>query len=141
MTEKPPATTDLVALEDHAAAVLTPEALGYSVPPPAPERPQQPIEKRSQAEALCPGCSTELHTRSSNVMMFLMRANCAADEPQVAAAVRSCYASRVRVVSELLDSDEDAVRQWFGAGMLDNIVHALHLNEVDEPWARTLRGT
>lgn len=73
--------------------------------------------------------------------MFLMHANCAADEPQVAAVVRSCYASQVRAVSELLDSDEDAVRQWFGAGMLDNIVLALHLNEVDEPWARTLRGT
>ncbi|MDV6259747.1 TetR/AcrR family transcriptional regulator [Rhodococcoides yunnanense] len=75
-----------------------------------------------------------------DVMMFLMHANCAADEPQVAAAVRSCYAAQVRVVSELLESDEDAIRQWFGAGMLDNIVLALHLSEVDEPWARTLRG-
>ena len=33
------------------------------------------------------------------------------------------------------------MRQWFGAGMLDNVVIALNLSDVDEPWARTLSGT
>jgi hypothetical protein len=141
MTEKPPVTTDLVALEDHAAAVLTPEALGYSGPP--PRRNDRSSQSRSvrRLEHCAPDAQRNCTPRSSNVMMFLMHANCAADEPRVAAAVRSCYASQVRVVGELLDSDEDAVRQWFGAGMLNNIVLALHLYEVDEPWARTLRGT
>lgn len=73
-----------------------------------------------------------------DVLMFLMHANCAADEPLVGDAVRLCYAKQVELVRELLGSDEEAIRQWFGAGMLDNVVTALHLAEVDEPWARTL---
>jgi hypothetical protein len=40
----------------------------------------------------------------------------------------------------LLGSDDEAVRQWFGAGMLDNVTTALGLADVDEPWARTLSG-
>ncbi|RAK24646.1 hypothetical protein B0I29_1399, partial [Actinoplanes lutulentus] len=43
------------------------------------------------------------------------------------------------LISELLGSDE-AVRQWFGAGMLENVTLALGLADIDEPWARTLRG-
>lgn len=73
-----------------------------------------------------------------DVLMFLMHANCAADEPLVGDAVRRCYAKQVELVRELLGSDEEAIRQWFGAGMLDNVVTALHLADVDEPWARTL---
>ncbi|MBB2946411.1 AcrR family transcriptional regulator [Actinoplanes lutulentus] len=73
------------------------------------------------------------------VLRFLMHANCAADEPLVGDAVRWCYAKQVELISELLGSDE-AVRQWFGAGMLENVTLALGLADIDEPWARTLRG-
>jgi AcrR family transcriptional regulator len=71
------------------------------------------------------------------ILRFLMHANCAAGEPQVGQAVRRCYAKQVDTVRQLL-GDDDAVRHWFGAGMLDNVVAVLGLADVDEPWARVL---
>jgi len=66
-----------------------------------------------------------------------MHANCAAGEPLVGQAVRRCYAKQVDTVRQLL-GDDDAVRRWFGAGMLDNVVAVLGLVDIDEPWARVL---
>jgi len=77
--------------------------------------------------------------QNRDVLRFLMHANCAADEPLVGDAVRLCYAKQVELVSKLLGSDE-AVRQWFGAGMLENVTITLGLADIDEPWARTLSG-
>ncbi len=71
------------------------------------------------------------------IMRFLMQANCAAGEPLVGQAVRRCYAKQVDTVRQLL-GDDDAVRHWFGAGMLDNVVAVLGLADIDEPWARVL---
>lgn len=71
------------------------------------------------------------------ILRFLMHANCAAGEPLVGPAVRRCYAKQVDTVRQLL-GDDDAVRHWFGAGMLDNVVAVLGLADVDEPWARVL---
>ncbi|WSQ12595.1 TetR/AcrR family transcriptional regulator [Streptomyces sp. NBC_01231] len=72
-----------------------------------------------------------------NILRFLMHANCAVGEPLVAQAVRRCYAKQVDTVRQLL-GDDDAVRQWFGAGMLDNVVAVLGLADIDEPWAHVL---
>ncbi|MEV0884409.1 TetR/AcrR family transcriptional regulator [Streptomyces microflavus] len=72
-----------------------------------------------------------------NILRFLMHANCATGEPLVAEAVRRCYAKQVDTVRRLLGDDE-AVRRWFGAGMLDNVVAVLGLADVDEPWAHVL---
>lgn len=75
-----------------------------------------------------------------DVMRFLMQANCATAEPVVRDAVCACYAKQTKLVSELLGGDPDAVRQWFGAGMLENVSTALRLGDIDEPWARLLCG-
>jgi len=74
-----------------------------------------------------------------NILRFLMHANCAAGEPLVGQAVRRCYAKQVDTVRQLL-GDDDAVRRWFGAGMLDNVAAVLGLVDIDEPWARVLTG-
>jgi AcrR family transcriptional regulator len=71
------------------------------------------------------------------ILRFLMHANCAAGEPLVGQAVRRCYAKQVDTVRQLL-GDDDAVRRWFGAGMLDNVVAVLGLADIDEPWAHVL---
>ncbi|MFI9842957.1 TetR/AcrR family transcriptional regulator [Nonomuraea sp. NPDC051941] len=71
------------------------------------------------------------------ILRFLMHANCAAGEPLVGQAVRRCYAKQVDTVRQLL-GDDDAVRHWFGAGMLDNVVAVLGLADIDEPWAQVL---
>lgn len=73
-----------------------------------------------------------------DVMRFLMQANCASEEPVVRDAVRACYAKQTELVTALLGGDEDAVRRWFGAGMLANVATVLDLEDVDEPWARVL---
>lgn len=74
------------------------------------------------------------------ILRFLMHANCAAVEPLVGEAVRRCYAKQVGIVRALLDGDDGAVRGWFGAGMVDNVAVVLGLDDIDEPWARVLRG-
>ena len=51
--------------------------------------------------------------------------------------MRRCYAKQVDTVRQLL-CDDDAVRRWFGAGMLDNVVAVLGLADIDEPWAHVL---
>jgi AcrR family transcriptional regulator len=75
-----------------------------------------------------------------NVLRFLMQASCATEEPVIREAVRACYAGQVMLVHGLLDGDDDAVRQWFGAGMLENIVTTLSLTDIAEPWAVVLSG-
>lgn len=75
-----------------------------------------------------------------DVLRFLMHANCAVDEPVIREAVLECYARQVELVTELLGGDERAVRAWFASGMLDNVVVALGLIELDAPWAQTLSG-
>ncbi|GLY19660.1 hypothetical protein Kisp01_66740 [Kineosporia sp. NBRC 101677] len=75
--------------------------------------------------------------QNRDVMRFLMHANCAAEEPLIAEAVRSCYARQVTLARDLLGDDE-AVRQWLGAGMLENVTVMLNLADVEESWARTM---
>lgn len=77
--------------------------------------------------------------RDRVILRFLMHANCAAEEPLVGEAVRWCYAKQVELVRQIVGSDE-AVRQWFGAGMLENVAVTLGLAGIDEPWAHTLSG-
>jgi hypothetical protein len=50
------------------------------------------------------------------------------------------HAKQVDLVSQMPGSDDESIRRWLAAGMLDNVVTALHLAEVDEPWARTMSG-
>ena len=77
--------------------------------------------------------------KDRDVMLFLMQANCV-DEPVIRDAVRACYAAQVSTVSARLDGNRQAVRDWFAAGMLDNVVASLGLAELDTEWARTLSG-
>lgn len=78
--------------------------------------------------------------KDRDVMLFLMQANCAVDEPVIRDAVRACYAAQVSMVSARLGGDQQAVRDWFAAGMLDNVVAGLGLAELDCEWARMLSG-
>jgi AcrR family transcriptional regulator len=77
--------------------------------------------------------------KDRDVMRFLMQANCV-DEPVIRDAVRACYAVQVSTVSARLGGNQQAVRDWFAAGMLDNVVASLGLAELHDEWARTLSG-
>lgn len=118
------------AAVDHVSVVMT-ETLVTHAPPsdgagPAPET---AVDAARAAYAAL--------VADRNILRFLMHANCAVGEPLVAQAVRRCYAKQVDTVRQLLDGD-DAVRRWFGAGMLDNVVAVLGLADIDEPWAHVL---
>lgn len=118
------------AVVDHVSVVMTDTLLAHSSASsgagPAPET----------ALDAARGAYTAL-VADRNMLRFLMHANCAVGEPLVAQAVRRCYAKQVDTVRRLLGDDE-AVRRWFGAGMLDNVVAVLGLADIDEPWAHVL---
>ncbi|MEV6329371.1 TetR/AcrR family transcriptional regulator [Streptomyces sp. NPDC051909] len=118
------------AVVDHVSVVMTETLVAHSPTPggagPAPEA---SLDAARGAYAAL--------VADRNILRFLMHANCAAGEPLVADAVRRCYAKQVETVRQLLGDDE-AVRRWFGAGMLDNVAAVLGLADIDEPWAHVL---
>lgn len=122
------------AAVDHVSVVMTETLVAHS-PAPAPAGAGRAPEAALDAAR---GAYAAL-VADRNILRFLMHANCAVGEPLVAQAVRRCYAKQVDTVRQLL-GDDDAVRRWFGAGMLDNVVAVLGLADIDEPWAQVLTG-
>ncbi|MEV6338688.1 TetR/AcrR family transcriptional regulator [Nocardia vinacea] len=114
------------AAVDHVSVVMTETLVAHS---PAPGGAGTALDTARGAYAALVADRT--------ILRFLMHANCATGEPLVGQAVRRCYAKQVDTVQQLL-GDDDAVRHWFGAGMLDNVVAVLGLTDIDEPWARVL---
>lgn len=114
------------AVVDHVSVVMTETLVAHS---PASAGTATALEAARRAHAALIADPT--------ILRFLMHANCAAGEPLIGEAVRRCYAKQVDTVRRLLGDDE-AVRRWFGAGMLDNVVAVLGLADVDEPWAQVL---
>ncbi|KND33513.1 TetR/AcrR family transcriptional regulator [Streptomyces acidiscabies] len=115
------------AVVDHVSVVMTDTLLAHA--PASDGAPEAASDAARGAYAAL--------VADRNILRFLMHANCAVGEPLVAQAVRRCYAKQVDTVRRLLGDDE-AVRRWFGAGMLDNVVAVLGLADVDEPWAHVL---
>lgn len=118
-----------VSAVEHVSVVMT-EALQAGAPADADADPDEAWARAREAYAALVADRT--------VLRFLMHANCAAGEPLVGKAVRRCYATQVDTVRAIFGGDEAAVRTWFGAGMLDNVVAVLGLADLDEPWARVL---
>jgi AcrR family transcriptional regulator len=123
--------TLFVAAVDHVGGLLSQALLDASQ-----GRSREHAASRPQALLSAYGGLIEDRT----VLRFLMQASCATEEPVIRDAVRACYANQVMLVCDLLDGDQDAVRQWFGAGMLGNVVAALALSDIAEPWAAILSG-
>jgi AcrR family transcriptional regulator len=118
---------------DHVSEVMTQALMDHAPDPAAAEAtPEQALQAARDAYSALVADRT--------ILRFLMHANCAAGEPLVRAAVRRCYAKQVDTVQTLFHADEEAVRRWLGAGMVDNVVVTLGLGDIDEPWARVLSG-
>ncbi|MFJ5637634.1 TetR/AcrR family transcriptional regulator [Streptomyces goshikiensis] len=118
------------AVVDHVSVVMTDTLVAHSpVSDGAVPAPEAALDAARSAYAAL--------VADRNILRFLMHANCAVGEPLVEQAVRRCYAKQVDTVRQLL-GDDDAVRRWFGAGMLDNVVAVLGLADIDEPWAHVL---
>ncbi|WP_194909629.1 TetR/AcrR family transcriptional regulator [Catenulispora rubra] len=122
------------AAVDHVSVVMTETLLAHS---PAPGGGAEPGSEAA-LDAARGGYAALVADPA--ILRFLMHANCAVGEPLVAQAVRRCYAKQVDTVRYMLGGDDEAVRRWFGAGMLDNVVTVLGLADIDEPWAHVLRA-
>ncbi|MBR7741863.1 TetR/AcrR family transcriptional regulator [Phycicoccus sp. BSK3Z-2] len=70
---------------------------------------------------------------------FLMHANCAVDEPDIAEALRRCYAKQVDTLTALGLTPEE-MREVLGAGLLANVVVGLGLAHSDAEWAKAMSG-
>jgi AcrR family transcriptional regulator len=119
------------AAVDHVSKVMTQALIGDT-----PASDVAEVSPEGALKAARDAYSTLVADRT--ILRFLMHANCAAGEPLVGEAVRRCYAKQVDTVHRLFRGDDDAVRRWFGAGMVDNVVAVLGLADIDETWAHVL---
>src|SRR5574342_724264 len=73
-----------------------------------------------------------------NVLLLQLQAYVACEDPEIRARVRSGFKRLTDFVAETADASDDEVRGFFQTGMLMNVVAAMDLDRVDEPWARRL---
>jgi AcrR family transcriptional regulator len=67
-----------------------------------------------------------------------MQTYAAAAEPEVREAAQRGYAGLFELVQRESGADDDAMREWFGVGMLMNVMAAIGALEVDAPWTQAL---
>jgi hypothetical protein len=67
-----------------------------------------------------------------------MQTYAAAAEPAVREAAQRGYAGLFELVRSESGADDQALRDWFGVGMLMNVMASIGALEVDAPWTRTL---
>ncbi|MFF0690974.1 TetR/AcrR family transcriptional regulator [Streptomyces albogriseolus] len=75
-----------------------------------------------------------------DVLMILMHAQCAASEPVIGEAVRTCYAKQVEYVRAVSGASNEQLRRYFADGLLSNVMMAIDATTLDTPWARALRA-
>jgi len=70
-----------------------------------------------------------------------MQAYSACDDPEICEVVRAGYGDLVTYVERVSGMDPETVSSFFAAGMLMNVLAAMHLSSPTEPWAvRLLEG-
>jgi AcrR family transcriptional regulator len=67
-----------------------------------------------------------------------MQTYAASAEPAVREAAQRGYAALFELVERESGADDEAMRAWFGVGMLMNVMAAIGALEVDAPWTRAL---
>lgn len=72
------------------------------------------------------------------LLLGQLQAYVACQDPDVRALVREGFKGLTGFVADASGADADTVRRFFETGMLMNVVAAMELDRVDEPWARDL---
>jgi AcrR family transcriptional regulator len=72
------------------------------------------------------------------ILLLLMHAQCAAQEPAVGEAVRSEYARLVEYVRAASGASDEEIQLFFARGMLCHLLVAIDACAVDARWAHTL---
>ncbi|MFC6884017.1 MULTISPECIES: TetR/AcrR family transcriptional regulator [Actinomadura] len=73
-----------------------------------------------------------------DLLVVLLHAACAASEPAIGDAIRTCYAKQVEYVRAASGASDEQIRRFFGDGLLANIMTSVGAPAIDAPWARTL---
>ena len=78
-----------------------------------------------------------LHDRDQ--LLLQMQAYAAAEEPAVRNATRTGYRRLVELAQrEDPTADGDRIQSWFAHGMLMNVLAAMSVGELDEPWVKLI---
>jgi AcrR family transcriptional regulator len=96
-------------------------------------------EGRSGMEAIhAMGASYSDLLRDRTMLLVQLQGYVACGDPEVRELVRAGYKRLATFVAEASGAPPEEVRQFFEAGMLMNVVAAMELDHLDEPWARDL---
>lgn len=80
-----------------------------------------------------------LISAENTLLLVQMHAQCAAiSEPAVREVFQRGVARTVEYVRSVSGGNEEQVQQFFAMGMLCHLVAAVHADDIDAPWARTL---
>ena len=81
----------------------------------------------------------ELLQHDRDLLLLQLHAHAASPEsPEIREAMRAGFARLHAVISEASGAPADEVQRFFARGMLLNVIAALDIWELDEPWARLL---
>ena len=81
----------------------------------------------------------ELLQHDRDLLLLQLHAHAASlESPQIRDAMRDGFRRLVAFVSEVSGACADEIQRFFARGMLLNVVAALDVWELDEPWARLL---
>jgi hypothetical protein len=72
-------------------------------------------------------------------LLLQMQAYAASDETAIRDATRDGFRRLVELVQRESGADDATVRSWFGHGMLMNVLAAMGVYELDEPWANVMK--
>ncbi|NMO13504.1 TetR/AcrR family transcriptional regulator [Pyxidicoccus fallax] len=119
-----------VAVIDHCAALLR-DNMVDAVAKARSREPEAVLDAMRTAYA-------QLIDSDRDLLRVLMHANCAASEPPIREAIRTCYAKQVEYVRSASGASDDRIRSLVADGLLTNVLVAVGADEVDAPWTRTL---
>jgi AcrR family transcriptional regulator len=71
-------------------------------------------------------------------LLLQLQAYAAADEPAIRDATRAGFGELYELVGRLSGADADTLRNWFGIGMLLNVLAAMGVDKDTTPWAAHL---
>ena len=75
------------------------------------------------------------------MLLAQLHAYAACEDAEVRKVVRAGFADLHAYVQRVTGAEEDRVRDFFAVGMLINVMAAMDLPRVDEPWAKALLGS
>ena len=79
--------------------------------------------------------------KDRTLLLGQLQAYVACQDPEVRALVRDGFKRLTLYVAETSGAPPETVRRFFETGMLMNVVAAMELDRVNEPWARDLMVT